>query len=79
MLLVDPALAYTASGSPLFLRTGAAAAGAMDTLAATARSRSIPVVWTRVRYTDESCSEAPLFAAKVPALKVLPRLPTVQP
>jgi len=70
VLLVDPALAYTAPDSPLFLRTGAAAAGAMDTLAAAARSHSIPVVWTRVRYADESCSEAPLFAAKVPALKV---------
>jgi maleamate amidohydrolase len=70
VLLVDPVLAYTAPDSPLFLRTGSAAAGAMDALAAAARSRSIPVVWTRVRYADESCSEAPLFAAKVPALKV---------
>ncbi|WP_433382695.1 isochorismatase family protein [Actinoplanes sp. CA-142083] len=70
VLLVDPALAYTSPDSPLFLRSGAAAAAAMDSLSATARAASIPVVWTRVHYADESCGEAPLFAAKVPALKV---------
>jgi maleamate amidohydrolase len=70
VLLVDPALAYTSPDSPLFLRTGAAAAAAMESLAAAARDGSIPVVWTRVRFADESCGEAPLFAAKVPSLKV---------
>jgi len=70
VLLVDPALAYTAPDSPLFLRTGAGAAAAMDSLATAARAAGVPVVWTSVRYADESCSEAPLFAAKVPALKV---------
>ncbi|MEU4237311.1 isochorismatase family protein [Actinoplanes sp. NPDC026619] len=70
VLLVDPALAYTAEDSPLFLKSGQAAAGAMALLAGKAREKEIPVVWTSVRYADESCSEAPLFAAKVPALKV---------
>jgi maleamate amidohydrolase len=70
VLLVDPALAYTSPDSPLFLRTGAAAAAAMESLASAARAAAVPVVWTRVRYADESCGEAPLFAAKVPALKV---------
>jgi len=70
VLLVDPVLAYTDPGSPLFLRTGRAAAEAMNTLASAARDRGMPVVWTSVRYADESCHEAPLFAAKVPALKV---------
>ena len=70
LLLVDPALAYTDPASPLCLRSGPAAAEAMATLAAAARERDIPVVWTSVRYADESCSEAPLFVAKVPALKV---------
>ena len=28
------------------------------------------MIWTSVRYADESVAEAPLFAAKVPALKV---------
>src|SRR5262249_25606305 len=36
----------------------------------TARASGVPVLWTSVRYADESCSEAPLFAAKVPSLKV---------
>ncbi|WP_328477676.1 isochorismatase family protein [Actinoplanes sp. NBC_00393] len=70
MLLVDPALAYTDPDSPLFLRTGQAAAEAMNQLAVTARASNIPVLWTAVRFADESCAEAPLFAAKVPALKL---------
>lgn len=70
VLLIDPALAYTDPGSPLFLRTGQAAADTMAELAGAARAAGIPVVWTTVRFADESCSEAPLFAAKVPALKV---------
>jgi maleamate amidohydrolase len=70
VLLVDPALAYTSVESPLYLKSGQAAADAMSALAAAARERGVPIVWTRVRFADESCSEAPLFAAKVPALKV---------
>jgi maleamate amidohydrolase len=70
VLLIDPALAYTDPDSPLFLRTGQAAADRMAELAAAARTAGIPVLWTTVRFADESCSEAPLFAAKVPALKV---------
>ncbi|GIF26143.1 maleamate amidohydrolase [Actinoplanes tereljensis] len=70
VLLVDPALAYTSPDSPLYLKSGQAAAAAMATLAAKAREYKIPVVWTSVHFADESCSEAPLFAAKVPALKV---------
>jgi maleamate amidohydrolase len=70
VLLVDPVLAYTSAGSPLHLRTGPAAAEVMAGLVAAARATGVPVVWTGVRYADESCAEAPLFAAKVPALKV---------
>ncbi|MBW6434319.1 isochorismatase family protein [Actinoplanes hulinensis] len=70
VLLVDPALAYTDPDSPLFLTTGQAAAEAMAELADAARAGGIPVLWTRVHFADESCAEAPLFAAKVPALKV---------
>ncbi|MEV6342813.1 isochorismatase family protein [Actinoplanes sp. NPDC051851] len=69
VLLVDPAVAYTHPDSPLHLATGQAAADAMAVLAEAARSASVPVVWTRVSFADESCSEAPLFAAKVPALR----------
>ncbi|GAA0529607.1 N-carbamoylsarcosine amidohydrolase [Paractinoplanes ferrugineus] len=70
VLLVDPALAYTSPESPLFLKSGQAAAQAMAALAREARDQGVPVIWTRVHYADESCAEAPLFAAKVPALKV---------
>ncbi|SNY75196.1 isochorismatase family protein [Paractinoplanes atraurantiacus] len=70
VLLVDPALAYTAAESPLYLKSGQDAATAMLSLASTARSAGLPVVWTRVHFADASCAEAPLFAAKVPALSV---------
>ncbi|WP_127506501.1 isochorismatase family protein [Actinoplanes solisilvae] len=70
VLLVDPALAYTSPDSPLFLKSGQAAAEAMASIAAVARAQTVPVVWTSVRYADSSCHEAPLFAAKVPALAV---------
>jgi maleamate amidohydrolase len=70
VLLVDPALAYTDPASPLFLTAGQEAADALARLAGAARSAGVPVLWTAVRFADESCSEAPLFAAKVPALKV---------
>ncbi|BCY12901.1 isochorismatase family protein [Actinoplanes sp. L3-i22] len=69
VLLVDPAVAYTRPGSPLYLGTGEIAAQAMAALAASARAAGVPVVWTRVHFADASCAEAPLFAAKVPALK----------
>lgn len=68
LLLVDPVAAYTMAGSPLFLDTGQAAVAAMAALLGAARGCGIPVVLTGVRYADASCAEAPLFAAKVPAL-----------
>ncbi|MEU8079643.1 isochorismatase family protein [Catellatospora citrea] len=68
VLLVDPVAAYTVEGSPLRLDTGRAALDAMAALLAAARAAGLPVVLTGVRYADASCAEAPLFAAKVPAL-----------
>lgn len=70
LLLVDPVVAYTRAGSPLFLETGEAAVAAMSVLLTAARRSGLPVVLTGVRYADRSCAEAPLFAAKVPALQV---------
>ncbi|GLW33179.1 isochorismatase family protein [Actinoplanes regularis] len=70
VLLVDPAVAYTSPDSPLHLRTGEVAVEAMSSLAESARAAGVPVIWTRVRFADASCAEAPLFAAKVPALRV---------
>jgi maleamate amidohydrolase len=54
----------------LFLKTGKAAVKAMARLAKAARQNGIAVVHTAVRYADASCAEAPLFAAKVPALSL---------
>ncbi|GAA1373503.1 isochorismatase family protein [Catellatospora chokoriensis] len=68
VLLVDPVAAYTADGSPLRLDTGQAALEAMAALLKAARAAGLPVVLTGVRYADAGCAEAPLFAAKVPAL-----------
>jgi maleamate amidohydrolase len=70
VLLVDPAQAYLVPTSSLFLETGQAAVEAMVRLAQAARQSGIPVVHTAVRYADRSCAEAPLFAAKVPALSI---------
>lgn len=69
LVLVDPVQAYAVPESGLFLRTAAAALEAMAQLVAAARAAGVPVVYTAVRYADASCFEAPLFAAKVPALQ----------
>ncbi|GIH02351.1 N-carbamoylsarcosine amidase [Rhizocola hellebori] len=70
VVLVDPARAYLVPKSPLFLKSGRAAVRAMARLAKAARRSGIPVLHTAVRYADASCAEAPLFAAKVPALSL---------
>jgi maleamate amidohydrolase len=69
VVLVDPVQAYAVPESGLFLKTAAAALDAMARLIAAAREAGVPVVYTAVRYADASCFEAPLFAAKVPALR----------
>ncbi|MFX0593273.1 isochorismatase family protein [Melissospora conviva] len=69
LVLIDPVVAYTQPGSHLYVQTGPAAVGAMAALLDAARGAGLPVAFTTVRYADDSCAEAPLFAAKVPALK----------
>jgi len=69
VVLVDPVAAYAEPDSPLFLATAAAALAAMDSLVGAARAADRPVCFTGVRYSDPTCPEAPLFAAKVPALR----------
>ncbi|MEV0134479.1 isochorismatase family protein [Dactylosporangium sp. NPDC050688] len=70
LLLVDPVLAYLRPDSPLFCTTAPAALDAMASLLAAARSAGRPVAFTAVGYADDTCGEAPLFAAKVPGLRV---------
>jgi maleamate amidohydrolase len=69
VVLIDPVQAYAVPESGLYLATAAAALDAMAALLRAARAAGVPVVYTAVRYADDSCFEAPLFAAKVPALK----------
>ncbi len=70
LLLVDPVVAYLAPDSPLFCAAAPAALTAMTSLLAAARSAGRPVAFTAVGFADETCFEAPLFAAKVPGLRV---------
>ncbi|GAA1499736.1 N-carbamoylsarcosine amidohydrolase [Dactylosporangium maewongense] len=70
LLLVDPVVAYLSPSSPLYCATAADALAAMASLLASARSAGLPVAFTAVGFADETCSEAPLFAAKVPGLRV---------
>jgi maleamate amidohydrolase len=70
LLLVDPVVAYLAPDSPLYCASAASALRAMAALLAAARSAGRPVAFTAVGFADETCSEAPLFAAKVPGLRV---------
>ncbi|MET7423496.1 isochorismatase family protein [Dactylosporangium sp. NPDC005555] len=70
LLLVDPVVAYLDPDSPLFCTTASAALAAMSDLLAAARPAGLPVAFTAVGFADETCSEAPLFATKVPGLRV---------
>jgi len=69
LLLVDPVRAYVDAGSPLYLDTGAAAAARMAQLAAEFRARSLPVIWTGVRYQPGG-ADGGYFFKKVPALEL---------
>ena len=70
LLLVDPVVAYLSPESPLFCASASAALTAMTSLLTAARSAGRPVAFTAVGFADETCSEAPLFATKVPGLRV---------
>ncbi|GAB3849841.1 isochorismatase family protein [Dactylosporangium cerinum] len=70
LLLVDPVMAYLVPDSPLYCDTAAAALTAMASLLGAARAAGHPVAFTAVGFADETCAEAPLFATKVPGLRV---------
>lgn len=70
LLLVDPVMAYLSPDSPLYCAAAPAALSAMTSLLAAARSAGRPVAFTAVGFADQTCFEAPLFAAKVPGLRV---------
>jgi maleamate amidohydrolase len=70
LLLVDPVMAYLAPDSPLYCESASAALAAMSLMLGTARAAGRPVAFTAVGFADETCFEAPLFATKVPGLRV---------
>lgn len=69
LLLVDPVVAYLEAGSPLVLDSGPAAAARMAELVSEFRQRSLPIIWTGVKYLPDG-SDGGYFFKKVPALKV---------
>lgn len=76
LLLVDVCNAYWSEDSPLDTRTNPASAAAPASIArlvAAAREGRIPLVWTRVEYTEPDMADAGLFFSKVPLLTVFQR------
>ncbi|KAF2785815.1 N-carbamoylsarcosine amidase [Melanomma pulvis-pyrius CBS 109.77] len=76
LLLVDVCNAYWSEGSPLDTSANpasAAAPAAIARLVAAAREGNVPLVWTKVEYTEPDMSDAGVFATKVPLLKVFQR------
>jgi nicotinamidase-related amidase len=73
LLLIDVCNAYWSEGSPLDTSSNPASAAApasITKLVEAAREGNVPVVWTRVEYTEPDMSDAGVFAIKVPLLKV---------
>ncbi|KAF2704319.1 N-carbamoylsarcosine amidase [Pleomassaria siparia CBS 279.74] len=73
LLLIDVCNAYWSKGSPLDTSSNPASAAApasITKLVEAARAGGVPLVWTRVEYTEPDMSDAGVFAVKVPLLKV---------
>ncbi|CAN9079197.1 hypothetical protein AA0113_g304 [Alternaria arborescens] len=73
LLLVDVCNAYWSDASPLDTKSNPASAAAPASIAklvAAARQGKVPLIWTRVEYTEPDMSDAGLFYSKVPLLKL---------
>ncbi|KAJ4985897.1 isochorismatase [Stagonosporopsis vannaccii] len=73
LLLVDVCNAYWSKGSPLDTSENPASAAAPASIAklvAAARTGKVPLLWTRVEYTEPDMSDAGVFYCKAPLLKV---------
>lgn len=68
LLIVDLVSAYLTEGSPLFMDTAADALASNVRLAAAARERGVPVVYTNVSYKPDG-SDGGVFYRKAPVLK----------
>jgi maleamate amidohydrolase len=72
LLIVDFMRGYTAPGEPFYAPAVADAVAKTEPLLRAARARGIPVIFTRVLYS-ESAAEGGLFVRKIPALcKLVP-------
>jgi nicotinamidase-related amidase len=73
LLLVDVCNAYWTKDSPLDTSSNPASAAAPTSIAklvAAARNGQVPLIWTRVEYTEPDMSDAGLFFYKAPLLTV---------
>ena len=76
LVLVDVCRAYWSENSPLDTRANPASADAPAAIARlvhAARQGNVPLIWTRVEYTEPDMADAGLFACKVPLLTVFQR------
>jgi nicotinamidase-related amidase len=73
LLLVDVCKAYWTEGSPLDTSSNPASKAAPESirrLVDAARAGSVPLIWTRVEYTEGDMSDAGHFFRKAPLLTV---------
>ena len=73
LLLIDVCNAYWTEGSPLDTSSNTASAAApasIKRLVAAAREGQVPLIWTRVEYTEPDMSDAGIFFCKAPLLTV---------
>lgn len=68
VLVIDFVNAYTEPGSPLFAPAVVAAANQARELLAAARSRHVPVIYTKVLYQEHG-RDGGLFVKKIPVLR----------
>jgi nicotinamidase-related amidase len=71
LLLIDVCNAYWSEGSPLDTSSNPASKAAPESigrLVAAAREGQVPLVWTRVEYTEPDMSDAGVFFLKAPLL-----------
>jgi nicotinamidase-related amidase len=73
LLLIDVCTAYWTPNSPLDLSSnpaGAASPSSMRRLLVAARAGHVPVIWSKVVYTDPAMADAGLFWTKAKVLDV---------
>lgn len=73
LLIIDACNAYWTQGSPLDTSSNAASAAvpaSIKRLVAAGREGRVPLIWTRVEYTESDMSDAGIFFCKAPVLTI---------